>query len=182
MTQICQTFVVPIQTASLLRLCSLLKKTALLLGREPSFLGNSGTINQFIAALHQFRSLFSGPYVPVFYFTQLSWVGHPTPTHLPREKSKNYWRKERLCFLNFMGNPTASSSQNTVKARHCLCCVLVSLLECKSQGSEFPSAREHGGAAEISGFFSCLSQIFPYFRCCSKNGEASSVSVQYPPL
>lgn len=116
----------------------------------------------------------------------LSHIHTHTPTSAPTSpsptKSPNYWRKKRLCFLNFMGNPTASSSQNTVKARHCHCCVLVFLLECKSQGNEFPYCRGTWKSSRNFSFFLTSFTSLPVFWCCSKNGEASFVGIKYLPL
>lgn len=132
------------------------QKLALPLVREPSSLGNSGTINQFITAYLMPRPLLD-------LFVQVNMLQcfilhgsiHFWHTPLPK-KSKNYWRKKSLCFLNFMGTPTASSSQNTMRARHCHCCGLVFLLECKSQGSEFPYCRGTWNSSGNCSFFSHL--------------------------
>lgn len=56
-----------------------------------------------------------------------------------------------------MGTPTASSSQSTIRAQHCHCCMLVFLLDCKSQGIEFPYSR---GTWNRSGKCSFLSDFF----------------------
>lgn len=162
MTHMCQAIAVSIQTGSLLRLCSLLTKTCSTISQETKFpreLRNHKSVyNRLSFAYTSFRCLCQVNMFQCFILhSSVDFVTHTSP-------QKNYWRKNRLCFLNFMGTPTASSSQNTMSAGHCHCCVLVFLLECKSQGSEFPYFRGTWNSRGNCSFFpSLLSQACPYF-------------------
>lgn len=121
-----------IHTQSLLRLCSLLTKSCPSISQGTEFprelVNYKSVYNSLSVAYTSFRSLCSGQYVLVFCFIQFSWLcdkQSQLPYKVSPIQSKNYWRKKRLCFLNFMGTPTAPVPKHNERATLPLLCVSI---------------------------------------------------------
>lgn len=197
-----------IHTQSLLRLCSLLTKSCPSISQGTEFprelVNYKSVYNSLSVAYTSFRSLCSGQYVLVFCFIQFSWLcdkQSQLPYKVSPIQSKNYWRKKRLCFLNFMGTPTAPVPKHNERATLPLLCVSI-LTGVWISREQIPLVQ--GNMVQqrnCSFFFSplifskslsalrqllekdlfCFFSIF-LFAIAVIKGESFSVSVEYHPL